>query len=280
MKKDADLEKLISEVLRKIGRNIILFQQMEQLLKHLVSIGKCSGYSSELKSILQQRIKTINKQTMGKVVGQFVENTFMMPEENNNELENLKEPWISFNLSIGRDGELYNQRKLELGLVVDERNNLVHHLLPKWDMESLESSKEIELYLDQQREKIIPELEYLSAIIKSIDDYAKFMASEDGQRLFHREWLRNSQLVQWFFDFAVKKARFDGWVVFDNAKHFIRQQVPQEFTNLENGYSHKTLKENLLAAELFDISEEPTKNGGVRVLYRIKPDLNYTSEVI
>jgi hypothetical protein len=44
---------------------------------------------------------------------------------------------------------------------------------------------------------------------------------------------------------------------------------------LKNRYGYKTLKELMLASEFFDIHEEPTKKGGVRVLYRPKPELGY-----
>ena len=42
---------------------------------------------------------------------------------------------------------------------------------------------------------------------------------------------------------------------------------------LKDRYGYKTLKELILATEFFDIREEPTKKGDVRVLYRPKPEL-------
>ena len=74
---------------------------------------------------------------------------------------------------------------------------------------------------------------------------------------------------------AVQKARPDGWLVFQSVEQFIRQQIPEEFANLEKRFGYKTIKEILLATEFFDIAEEPTKKGGVRLLYRIKPDLSF-----
>ena len=76
MEISVELEKLKDEVLLKIGRNVMLLQQMEHMLKCLVINGKLSGYPSELKTIQEQRKATIHNQTMGQVVGQFLENTF------------------------------------------------------------------------------------------------------------------------------------------------------------------------------------------------------------
>mgnify|MGYP003625409837 CR=1 len=45
------LKDLVADVLRKIGRNMMLFQQLEHLLKFIVANGNLSGYSSELEDI-------------------------------------------------------------------------------------------------------------------------------------------------------------------------------------------------------------------------------------
>jgi len=44
-----ELEKAKNEVLRKIGRNMLLFQKLEQMLKYLITNGKVAGYASEIK---------------------------------------------------------------------------------------------------------------------------------------------------------------------------------------------------------------------------------------
>jgi hypothetical protein len=91
-----ELKKLQNEVLRKIGRNVMLFQQMEHWLKFLSIYGSHSGHISELETILKDRAAAINKQTMGQVVNQFLENTFSASEKNANEPEELKEARLSF----------------------------------------------------------------------------------------------------------------------------------------------------------------------------------------
>ena len=141
MEIDTDTEILNKVVLRKIGRNVILFQQMEHMLKHLLVIGNFSSSASALKSDFEQRFATVNKKTMGNVVKRFVENTFNNSDETTDELTELKEPTFSIKFSIRRDDELYNKRKVYLASIVSERNDLIHHLLPKWDMNSFESSQ-------------------------------------------------------------------------------------------------------------------------------------------
>ena len=67
------LEDLVREIQRKIGRNILLFQQLEYFLKYVVANRQFSGYSSDLEKIIASRRESVNKQTMGQLVGQFVE---------------------------------------------------------------------------------------------------------------------------------------------------------------------------------------------------------------
>ncbi len=51
----------------------------------------------------------------------------------------------------------------------------------------------------------------------------------------------------------------------------IRQHAPEEIVKLKEKYAHKTLKQLMMATELFDIKEESTDKGGIRVLYKLKP---------
>ena len=275
MEIDTDTEILNKVVLRKIGRNVILFQQMEHLLKYLAVVGNFSSYASQLESNFEKSFETIKKQTMGTVVKQFVENTFNNADETTDELTELKEIRIGFKFSIKLDDERYNKRKTELASIVAERNELIHNLLPKWDMNSLESGKEIERSLDQQRDNILPELDVLKGFIVAIGEYLSFLKSDEGNKEFMLSLVRQSQLVAWFFDMAEQRARPDGWVVFQSTEQYIRQQVPEEFANLKERFGYETVKELLQATEFFDMGEEPTKKGGVRILYRIKPDLSF-----
>ena len=87
--------------------------------------------------------------------------------------------------------------------------------------------------------------------------------------------LRESELVAWLIKIVKQSARPDGWVVLSNAAHTIRQQVPEEIVNLKERYGHKKLKGIIEATDYFDITGEPTDKGGIRVLYRLKPDINF-----
>jgi hypothetical protein len=142
-------------------------------------------------------------------------------------------------------------------------------------MSSIESSKEIENYLDHQREKILPELDRLKTYLQTMKEFVEFSASDEGQKQIELSLLQQSQLVAWLFNIAEQTTRPDGWESLSKAENIIREQVPQGLVNIEKRYGYKSLKAVLLATEFFDIREEPTDRSGTRVLYRIKPDLKF-----
>lgn len=102
-----------------------------------------------------------------------------------------------------------------------------------------------------------------------------FIASGEFEKCSKLLDLRQSELVACLIEIAKQSARPDGWVVLSNAAHIIRQEVPEEVAYLKERYGHKKLKRIMSATDYFDITEEPTDKGGIRVLYRIKPDLNF-----
>jgi hypothetical protein len=104
-------EELVNDVLRKIGRNVVLFQQLEQLLKFVVANGNLSGFASELSTLKKQQVDKVNKQTMGPLVGQYVENSNPESGTSTNEPEELDEAYLSFSFRIECDGDSMKAKK-------------------------------------------------------------------------------------------------------------------------------------------------------------------------
>ena len=271
-----ELEQAKNEVMRKIGRNMLLFQQMEHMLKFLVVHGTMAGYRSEIMANQEQRAAAVLKQTMGQVTGQFLENTYSVPEETADAPEELKEAYFSFAFRLKSDPVDYENKKQALASIVADRNELIHHLLPRLDTDSIESWMETDRYLDQQREKLLPEIDALGNMVDVLQEGRKelgeFFKSDEGKKQFKLSLLRQSRLVTLLGEIAAQAARPDGWTLLTTADQRIRKHAPEEMVAVIKGLGHKTLKELILATELFDITEEPTAKGGIRLLYRLKPD--------
>ena len=302
---DTELEKHKNVVYQKIGRNVILFQKIELILKYLAATGQVSGYAREIQTIIEQQTATINKQTMGQVVGQFVENTYTQTDDRINEPEELKDIWLSFNFKIQGE-DVYKQRKKALQTVIAERNELIHHFVPKWAWNSIDDFREAEQYLvkrthkaapphdavapdsaegrsqvnrvDRQYDKTMPEFENLRTIWEHLQEKKKvlmaFILSDEYKQELQMFELRQSQPILLLGRISRQHARADGWTVLSTAAQRLRQNVPGEVNILKRQYGYKTLKDMMVATGLFDLCEETTKKGGSRLLYRVKSEFS------
>jgi hypothetical protein len=76
-----ELKDAVNEVLRKTGRNLMLFQQLEHQLKYIVANGNISGYASQLKEKQLKHANSVNTKTMGQLISHYVDNIYSDPSE-------------------------------------------------------------------------------------------------------------------------------------------------------------------------------------------------------
>ena len=101
---------------------------------------------------------------------------------------------------------------------------------------------------------------------------AEFRASEEGERQLRLAWLQQSRLVLLLGNIAQQNGDLDGWTPLGTAGQVLREHAPEEIAVMKERYGQKTLKGLVLAADLFDVRDEPTATGGSRTIYRIKPE--------
>lgn len=281
MHKDQDLSAIRDEVFQKIGRNLVNFQRIELMLKHLIANGQVSGHMSEFKKNQEKKIEGVKKKTLGTLVGEFVETSFQPSDTSPEPTAKLKEPYISFSFSVEADADFYESKKRELKSLVDDRNDLIHHLLPRFNTESIDSCLEIRDYLDQQRERLIPEYEYLQSTIESLEEIKKvqaaFFSSDEGKKAIKIGLLQQSSIVQLLLNVSVQKPRSDGWTFLSVAIQQIRQILPDEMEQLANRRGYQTLPDLMEASEYFDITKENLNHGNYRWVYRSKPELAFAA---
>lgn len=284
-----ELENLIKEVQRKLGRNVLLFQRIEQTLKYILAYQDVFIWKSNdgFKSNLEERKSRVSKLCLGQIAKEYIGNIFSLTDEVSKKQSEQSDD--VFFMSIKNDPiicdiDFYNQRKDELAALIAERNDLIHHFLPKWNFNEYESVSEAEKYLDQQRERVLPEFEFLTSLVQNFHDsrkqLAEYILSEEYGKLLELSFLRNSQHVAGLFEFATTRKRNDGWAVLSGAGTYIREKISEDFladelANIKKKYGCKTLKEIALKSEYFDIRDETTEKGGARIIYQIKPNLEF-----
>ena len=68
------VETKLDELLKCIGRNILLYQEFEDYLKKLNISKEISGFVSELEQVIQKRRESYHKKTMGQLTSELLDN--------------------------------------------------------------------------------------------------------------------------------------------------------------------------------------------------------------
>lgn len=267
-------QSLRDEVLRKVGRNVVIFQQIEQLLKHLITHQRADGTAADLVERLQRRATAVNKHTLGMLVGKYTNGYLADAEETSQAPVKIADGWVSVTDTTRGSEEFYEAQRANMKLLTDERNELVHHFLPRWESDSLERLTAAATYLDAQREKVLPMFEHLKNVAigmqKARQTLATIVAFPEWEHQFELLWLQQSPLISLLQDVATQEARADGWTYLSRAGDEAKLRESDAMEHMQERYGHSTLKQLLLASELFEIREEALPNGGSRTLYRVR----------
>ena len=270
-----DLKLSQDEVLRRVGRNLVIFQQIEGFLKFLVANHKGDSSPGAYIARQQKRTELINKQMLGNLVDMYGTEVLRDAGLEVSEEENPETPWMSFSFRVTGDTEFLETRRRDLKLMTEQRNELVHGFLPRWQPDSPDKLKEALEYLDAQREKVLPMHEHLRNTVNQMQEggkaFIEFMASEAFQHQFELMWLQGSSLVALLRDVTTQIHRKDGWTYLAHAGRLATKKLPEEVEQIKERYGHNTLKKLLIACEIFEVVDEPLANGGFRTIYRMRP---------
>lgn len=263
------------EVLRRLGRNLIIFQQIEYALKQLLANSECIGPAEKYAEIAQSKATHINKQTLGSLVEKFKTSVLYDAGEDLPDME-LSAGGMAFSYRVAGDADFIEAVDRDLAIVNNHRNELVHHFLPRWQLGNNEALTEALAYLDAQRDTVLPMHEQLRSHLKQMRESSKMLfdvlSSPEAQAQIELRWLQTSPLVTCLLEVAAQFHRQDGWTYLAQAGSLAVRDLPDEMMHLEARYGFKTLKQLLVGAELFDVLDEPLNEGKFRTLYRPKMD--------
>lgn len=260
------------EVLRRVGRNVVIFQQVEHLLKFLNTHARFHAPASKFSERFDKHAASIRTKSMGELAGKLVD-TVLQLDTDDATPDVIDEAWFGFRFTIETDAEFVDRHAREMQALVDRRNELVHHFLPRWQATVEGAADDVLEYLDAQREEAVRMLERLQGWARTVDaarkEHAAFFASNEGQREIDLLLVRSSRLVLMLGQIAMATPRHDGWTLLSSAGQLIKRDAPEELLDLRTRFGQPSLKGVLLIAEIFDVADEPTAGGGSRPIYRI-----------
>jgi hypothetical protein len=150
---------------RKIGRNLVNFQQFERALKLIIVRSDVRGYVSELAKILRDKDKDIDRKPLGWLVQGFFKTVYSNHASHDGPANELDEVWMSVSVRIESNKDSIRDRRRQLRELVKERNLLVHRLLANFDPDSVESCEKLISLLDEQVDRMEHHYQSLMGII-------------------------------------------------------------------------------------------------------------------
>lgn len=274
MKTDSTLTGARNDAFRKIGRNVVLFQQLEVILKYLASAQQPSMPLSEAKRIREKREAGIRVKTLGQVAAQVVEQMLTPACENSSAPDEITEPWLSLSYRIEVDPIELERNLAALESLIKERNDLVHQLLSRWNLNDVDNCGLLSTELDRQRTRITAEIERYRAFATTVSESARelqvFVESDEGKRQFDVMFLQSSRLAMLLCQIASAHSRKDGWTLLSVAGAELSRLIPDDFARLKLEHGDGSLRRLLTAIDLFEIATEGTPNAGTRTVFRVR----------
>jgi hypothetical protein len=267
------LGEIRDEVFRKIGRNLLIFQDIERMLKFLVAFNGFTVTPSSDVSAFERAKAPFEQQTLGQIKSHFVDRVLLgsTPESPVDEKRGIE---VQYSFAVESDGERVGEVTRCLDALIAERNELVHHFLPNSDLRSMQSLSDAAAMLDEQMARALDVHGWVKSMIDVIRDHAqdtqRFLDSPEGQAQIDLWLLQSSSLVARLVQVADEKRRRDGWTVLDRARSLLREEIAAALPTLMSRYGVRSLKDLLVVCQVFDVLEESTSRGGTRTIYRPK----------
>lgn len=259
-----NLESLHNEIYQKIGKNVMLFQKLEMILKYIIHFNSFNAYVSQLQEENNKLKDFISIKSMGQLINEFLAIGEISPTP---KVDVSKEMFISTHIEI--DTDLINEKSKTLKKLLEERNQLVHHAYAKFNMDTVICCTKIIDSLNSQQVRIKNEINAFIPIVKTIEKFKKelveaFKSDEFKEELFFG-WIRTSNLIIEVINIFQKTVQKDSWASFSVLGKEIRKTASEEVTVLKEKYHCKSLKELLIKTKMFDFHLE-----GTSLLYKIK----------
>ena len=155
------------EVLRKIGRNVVVLQKLEGLLKKLVTI-QGATVSADDQETFFRRMEAIAKRPLGHLVSEFLRSAYSSESDSAPGHNAERASAVSFSFSL--DPEMEKDHAESLSTVVKERNALIHQMLISFNPNSASSRDDLARQLDEQLDRVLPEYQFLSSLMAGIKE--------------------------------------------------------------------------------------------------------------
>ena len=271
-----ELTAFLHDVQRKFGRNLLLLQQYERLMKAFVADQQyLEGPAEKLKQIKEDRINAVSKKSLGQVVGDLTGNCIRpaLPEEVDDRDESIladaDQAWFRISFQMEMQQSDFERTQQKLADLVKLRNDLVHHFLDSHDIWTKAGCQDATAYLDEcfrEVERHYNELRrWATHAMETRETMAAFVKSPQFSEWFVHGVFPDGGGVNWLSCTIVNLLRDaeeifarNGWTLLQNAIAYIRKTEPE---HVPSRYGCSSWRQVLHESAQFDIRREQSASG-------------------
>lgn len=153
---DSDLSRQRDTVFQEIGRNVVMFQDIERILKNLLNRGRITATVSQLKAWNGKAPAPYAKRMLGELIEPVINRHLSPGDEGGPTLPEGNETAMGFEFRVELSEEERADFRVRLEEMVNQRNELIHHLLDWLRLDTVENCRSAVQRLQRQRGEIEP----------------------------------------------------------------------------------------------------------------------------
>lgn len=263
---------------------MLRLQQYERSFKAMVAGMAVEGSVEQLPAVQDQKRASMHTKTLGTLVGMFT-GDHLTPASSDVDVDPddgtssggqaIDVPWVSMRFSISMSPERYAQTKAGLAELVALRNDLVHHLIERFDISEEGGCRAAVTHLDTCYEQIEGHFGLLKYWATSLAETQALASSYVQSKAFEDAFVHGinpdgsvcwprSTIVECLRE-AETACQVDGWTSLDVALGFIsrehRDQIPSR-------YGCKMWRQVLKKSGLFEVRSVAGSDGAIGQWYR------------
>ena len=267
------------EVQRQLGRCMLRLQQYERLLKAMVAGMAVAGPPEQLQDVQDRQAVGMRNRTLGTLVGMFTEQHLAAasadiqvgPDEDKGASGQSSDvPWASIRFTISMSPERHAQTKAGLVELVNLRNDLVHHLIERFEISDADGCHAASLHLDSCYERIDGHYQRLKTWASSLGESRARVSSLVQSKAFEDAFVHGVNpdgSVCWPRSTIVECLRraetvcqVDGWTSLDAA---ITIMLKENRDQMPSRYGCKTWRQVLKQSGQFEVRSVSGSNSEV-----------------
>ena len=275
---DNALEVLKHEVQYKLGRCMLRLQQYERLLKGMIASMAVEGPFEQLEAKRARQVASASDKNLGTLVRMFT-GSHLIPTPSDGEKapgapsiggQSPDVARVSIRFNISMPPERYAQTTAGLAELVALRNDLVHHLIERFDISDENGCGAAVTHLDSCYEQVDGHFQRLKGWATGFADVQAQAVSFVQSKTFEESFLHGINAdgtVSWARSTIVECLReaetacqVDGWTSLDAALGFIskenRDQIPSR-------YGCKTWRQVLQKSGQFELRSAASSDGAM-----------------